>query len=109
MTSIFGGQRAIVVMAVLGTAAGLVARSSTQDATVPIRIVLVGDSTVTDDSGWGTGFRRLATPSAEIINTAANGRSSKSFIAEGRWKEALDKKGSTTSSIRSQRRAGEGS
>ena len=93
MTSIFGGQRAFVVMAVLGTAAGLVARSSTQDATVPIRIVLVGDSTVTDDSGWGTGFRRLATPSAEVINTAANGRSSKSFIAEGRWKEALDKKG----------------
>ena len=93
MTSIFGGQRAIVVMALLGTAAGLVARSSAQDATVPIRIVLVGDSTVTDDSGWGTGFRRLATPSAEIINTAANGRSSKSFIAEGRWKEALDKKG----------------
>ena len=56
-----------------------------------VRIVLVGDSTVTDDSGWGAGFRRLA-PGAEVINLAANGRSSKSFIAEGRWAEALEKR-----------------
>jgi lysophospholipase L1-like esterase len=57
------------------------------------RIVLVGDSTVTDDSGWGTGFRRLATEGVEVVNTAANGRSSKSFIDEGRWAEALAKRG----------------
>jgi pectinesterase len=58
-----------------------------------IRIVLVGDSTVTDDSGWGGGFRKLVTAEVEVINTAANGRSSKSFIDEGRWKEALAKRG----------------
>ena len=58
-----------------------------------IRIVLVGDSTVTDDSGWGAGFRKLVTAEVEVINTAANGRSSKSFIDEGRWKEALAKRG----------------
>lgn len=58
-----------------------------------IRIVLVGDSTVTDDSGWGGGFRKLVTGTAEVVNTAANGRSSKSFIDEGRWKEALAKRG----------------
>jgi pectinesterase len=57
------------------------------------RIVLVGDSTVTDDSGWGSGFKHLATGAAEVINTAANGRSSKSFIDEGRWADALSKKG----------------
>jgi lysophospholipase L1-like esterase len=57
------------------------------------RIVLVGDSTVTDDSGWGTGFRRLMADGVEVINTAANGRSSKSFIDEGRWAEALAKRG----------------
>ena len=61
--------------------------------TPPIRIVLVGDSTVTDDSGWGAGFKRLATNRVEVINTAANGRSSKSFIDEGRWAEALAKRG----------------
>ena len=58
-----------------------------------VRIVLVGDSTVTDDSGWGTGFRRLATDGVDVVNTAANGRSSKSFIDEGRWADALAKRG----------------
>jgi pectinesterase len=57
------------------------------------RIVLVGDSTVTDDSGWGTGFRHLALDTVEVVNLAANGRSSKSFIDEGRWKEALARRG----------------
>ena len=54
-----------------------------------VRIVLVGDSTVTDDSGWGLGFKQSVKEPAECINTAANGRSSKSFIDEGRWKDAL--------------------
>jgi pectinesterase len=58
-----------------------------------IRIVLVGDSTVTDDSGWGTGFKRLIGSGADVTNLAANGRSSKSFIDEGRWTEALAKRG----------------
>ena len=58
-----------------------------------VRIVLVGDSTVTDDSGWGSGFRHFVTDGVEVINTAANGRSSKSFIDEGRWAEALAKRG----------------
>ena len=59
----------------------------------PIRIVLVGDSTVAEQSGWGPGFRRLAKDGVEIINLAANGRSSKSFIDEGRWSKALDAHG----------------
>jgi pectinesterase len=58
-----------------------------------IRVVLVGDSTVTDDSGWGAGLRQLATDAVEVVNTAANGRSSKSFIDEGRWTEALAQRG----------------
>ena len=59
----------------------------------PIRIVLVGDSTVTDDSGWGLGFKQLLTDRVVCINTAANGRSSKSFIDEGRWQAALAQRG----------------
>jgi pectinesterase len=57
-----------------------------------VRIVLVGDSTVTDDSGWGAGFK-LHAPGADVVNTAANGRSSKSFSTEGRWADALAKRG----------------
>ena len=71
----------------------LMPRMPHAQAPPPIRIVLVGDSTVTDDSGWGAGFKRLATNKVVVINTAANGRSSKSFIDEGRWAEALARRG----------------
>jgi len=59
----------------------------------PTRIVLVGDSTVTDDSGWGLGFRQMLDPAVTVVNVAANGRSSKSFIDEGRWRAALAMRG----------------
>jgi pectinesterase len=58
-----------------------------------MRIVLVGDSTVTNDQGWGSGFSLLVTGDVEVVNLAAHGRSSKSFIAEGLWAEALAKQG----------------
>lgn len=59
----------------------------------PVRIVLVGDSTVNDEGGWGTGFRDSLQPSkALVLNHALNGRSSKSFRDEGHWQPALDEK-----------------
>jgi pectinesterase len=59
-----------------------------------IRIVLVGDSTVGESSGWGPGFACWVNPAvAECINAARNGRSSKSFIGENLWQPALDLKG----------------
>jgi pectinesterase len=79
------------VVLVLLVGAALLASQEGQ-ATRRVRIVLVGDSTVTDDSGWGAGFKKLAS-GADVINLSANGRSSKSFIAEGRWAEALEKRG----------------
>ena len=56
------------------------------------KIVLVGDSTVADEGGWGPGFRASFGPEVEVINLARNGRSSKSFRDEGLWKPALDAK-----------------
>lgn len=58
-----------------------------------IKIVLVGDSTVNDQGGWGYGFKQFLSSDAECFNTAANGRSSKSFMSEGRWTNALALKG----------------
>ena len=55
----------------------------------PIKIVLVGDSTVNDQGGWGYGFKQFLTPEVECINTAQNGRSTMSFMREGRWTNAL--------------------
>src|SRR6188474_2528781 len=83
----------IVVSAVL--AAAMIANGSAVVHTQParMRIVLVGDSTVAEDSGWGPGFRRLANDDVEVVNVAANGRSSKSFIDEGLWSKALEARG----------------
>ena len=60
---------------------------------MPVHLVLVGDSTVTDQSGWGAGFRRFVADGTTVTNTAQGGRSSKSFIAEGHWAKALALKG----------------
>ena len=58
-----------------------------------MKIVLVGDSTVNDEGGWGEGFRATLiegiSPPPEVINLAKNGRSSKSFRDEGLWAPAL--------------------
>jgi pectinesterase len=56
-------------------------------------IVLVGDSTVGESSGWGPGFRSFASDGAIVANPAQNGRSSKSYRAEGHWDRALALKG----------------
>lgn len=59
----------------------------------PVHVVLVGDSTVTDLSGWGLGFRQYAGEGVKVTNLAANGRSSKSYRDEGLWDKALAVKG----------------
>ncbi len=62
-------------------------------AEAPIKIILVGDSTVTDKAGWGLGFKQFLNDKAVCINTAQGGRSSKSFRDEGRWTNALALRG----------------
>jgi lysophospholipase L1-like esterase len=59
----------------------------------PVKIVLVGDSTVATGGGWGPGFCAVMTPNVTCIDDALNGRSSKSFIDEGAWKKALAEHG----------------
>ena len=59
----------------------------------PFKIVLVGDSTVATQSGWGPGFCATLTPNVTCVNDALGGRSTKSFIDEGAWSKALAEKG----------------
>lgn len=56
------------------------------------RVVLAGDSTVTDKAGWGAAFAKLLGPDAECINFAGGGQSSKSFRDTGNWKKVIDAK-----------------
>ncbi|MCF3649210.1 pectate lyase [Synoicihabitans lomoniglobus] len=55
-------------------------------------LFLAGDSTVADkpraanpERGWGQLLREFALPGLRVDNRAVNGRSTKSFIDEGRW------------------------
>jgi lysophospholipase L1-like esterase len=65
----------------------------------PIRIVIVGDSTVSEyppkgaQRGWGQFIEEyFKAGTVKVANLAKPGRSTKTFIQEGRWKEALEKK-----------------
>ncbi len=62
-----------------------------------ITIFTIGDSTmankkaeVAPETGWCQVFSEFVNSSVEIKNRAMNGRSSKSFISEGRWKAVTD-------------------
>ena len=59
----------------------------------PVTIVLVGDSTVATEGGWGPGFCAVMTKNVTCLDDALNGRSTKSFRDEGAWKKALARKG----------------
>jgi lysophospholipase L1-like esterase len=52
-----------------------------------IRVILVGDSTMATNSGYGDAFCARFTDEVSCINLARGGRSSGSFRAEGRWDE----------------------
>ena len=63
-----------------------------------ITIYLAGDSTMAQkennkrpETGWGEALGACFNPSTvRIVNRAMNGRSTKSFVSEGRWKAIVD-------------------
>ena len=70
------------------------AQTSTQQAPAtpappskPVRFILVGDSTMASNSGYGDAFCARVNRANTCINLAKGGRSSSSFRAEGRWDE----------------------
>ncbi len=73
--------------------AGFGSGSTHANEQAAVKIVLVGDSTVATGGGWGPGFCAAMTPNVACVDDALNGRSSKSFIAEGAWSKALAEKG----------------
>ncbi|MEA3187195.1 MAG: hypothetical protein QOD99_1025 [Chthoniobacter sp.] len=71
---------------------------SAETKSLPVRMVIVGDSTVcnypeTDvRRGWGMFLQDYFKDDVKVINLAASGRSTKTFISEGRWEKALAEK-----------------
>jgi len=61
-----------------------------------VTIFMIGDSTMADkpladnpERGWGQLFPQFFTNEVVIKNLAVNGRSTKSFIKEGRWDSVM--------------------
>lgn len=54
-----------------------------------IHIVLVGDSIVMDDTGWGKAFADQLAPGVRCTNVARGGFSTKLFLDKKNWAEAL--------------------
>src|SRR5438309_2284848 len=61
------------------------------------KVWLIGDSTMADkeikaypETGWGMPFHYFFDSTITVDNRAKNGRSTKTFIAEGLWQSAID-------------------
>ncbi len=67
--------------------ASLVLAGQAGAAEAPIRVILVGDSTMASRSGYGDALCARFTPDVACVNLARGGRSTSSFRAEGRWDE----------------------
>ena len=70
--------------------------ASAAQPSLPLRIATIGDSTMCEypearpDRGWGHYVEEHFRPGiAKVFNTAASGRSTKTFIAEGLWAKTL--------------------
>jgi lysophospholipase L1-like esterase len=62
-----------------------------------ITVYLIGDSTMADkeviaypETGWGMPFHYFFDSTATVDNRAKNGRSTRTFIEQGRWKSVAD-------------------
>jgi lysophospholipase L1-like esterase len=77
------------ILALLAGACAM-GQSPTGKGLAPLRIVLVGDSTVAPKNGWGPGFCADVDSAVTCVNLAKNGRSTSSYRAEGSWAAVMD-------------------
>jgi lysophospholipase L1-like esterase len=84
----------VQVLAILGSSFHL-----SQQSKPDFTIYLIGDSTMADkpgtpeenpERGWGQLLPQFFNKKVDIINHAVNGRSTKSFLTEGRWDLVLN-------------------
>ena len=54
-----------------------------------VRVDLIGDSTQTDNAGYGRGFCANLTPKVDCLNMAKGGASTKTYREQGLWDRAL--------------------
>ncbi len=80
----------------IGLCALCLATLRAENAAPAPRVFMVGDSTMADKGtaipewGWGMAIGKFLVDPAMVRNHAQNGRSSKSFVDEGRWQKVLE-------------------
>src|SRR5579862_9259424 len=57
-----------------------------------VRVDLIGDSTQTNNAGYGRGFCANLTAKADCVNMAKGGASTKTFREQGLWQRSLETK-----------------
>lgn len=96
------GARLLALVGLLCLASASLTAADTQavapaSGPVALTLFLIGDSTMSDkplipaypERGWGQMLPMYFKPEVRVANYARNGRSSKSFRAEGRWETVL--------------------
>lgn len=86
------------ILASLLFAVALVVILTSAEEKKPITIFMIGDSTMANkkldgnnqERGWGQMLSGFFTDDVRIDNHAVNGRSTKSFIEEGRWQKVVE-------------------
>jgi pectinesterase len=86
-------RKSLLLIALACRPAVAVVAEGTNRLPQKIKIVLIGDSTVTDNAGWGLGFKQFLGTNVGCINASHGGESSLSFMRDGRWTNALALKG----------------
>jgi lysophospholipase L1-like esterase len=83
-------KRSIFLLALTLCAGASAGHGTSNSALPPIRVILVGDSTIAQGNGYGDALCARFRPEVSCVNLAANGRSSSSFRTEGRWDKVRD-------------------
>lgn len=80
-------KAAVVLVLIVLVHTAVHAQSVDDRSAKPVRLILVGDSTMAPNNGYGNALCERLKPPMACINLAKNGRSSGSFRAEGLWRE----------------------
>ncbi|KAK1142829.1 hypothetical protein N8T08_007263 [Aspergillus melleus] len=85
------------IAAILAATFGAVHSTPVTRASKPPYFLLIGDSTVATNGGWGDGFLSFVTDPADGVNRAKSGTTTVSYRANGRWDDLLSNINSTVS------------
>lgn len=86
-------RKLLIAASCLIAATGAIAATPQREDKPPLnpdKIILVGDSTMAPVSGWGSAFcARHVSVAVACLNLGRNGRSTRSYEAEGSWAQAV--------------------